>query len=275
MVGDLFRFWNEVFSLTWEYFAEYRKAIIISTVVLVIGDLLAYYFYDRATASEWSWSNAMTQVFPFTLLAVGMSVVFFLAVAPFLLNKKTSERLRISEDEKYALREKLTPVISVLYENDKKAPYYHTDERERFKLLRIGIKNEGYTYLEGVRVKLMGVKQLKDGTTKPLFNGQLPATLHLKGDNPPDGSMKEFLNEFSINARSTEYIDVVQWVYTTTISDLPWVQFMWAEQPHPLNGPFGHYEYELDIEVTARGGDKVSRKYRTGINPFRLEEVSE
>ncbi|MEP6957968.1 MAG: hypothetical protein ABI980_04500 [Nitrospirota bacterium] len=118
------------------------------------------------------------------------------------------------------------------------------------------------------------MKQLKEDTAEPLFSGKFPAALHLKGDNPPNGSMREFAKEFSINARSTEYIDVAQWVYRTDINDMPWVQFIWAEQPHPLNGPFGHYDYELDIEVTTRGGDAISKQYVTRIKPFRLEDIT-
>jgi hypothetical protein len=126
------------------------------------------------------------------LAALGTVGLFLFIVnlihAPFVIVTEKNKAIGDLGARVKALEDKIKPVISVLYEGNRTAPYYHTDEGERFKLLRIGIRNDGYTHLEGVRAKLMGVKQLKEDTAEPLFSGKFPAALHLKGDNPPNGS---------------------------------------------------------------------------------------
>ncbi|MCX5721402.1 MAG: hypothetical protein NT179_05150 [Nitrospirae bacterium] len=209
------------------------------------------------------------------LAAAGLGAIASIAVAIFLINvfrapilicREKDQKIAGLIDEKSALEGKLKPVISILCKGNEVPPYYH--EGDNFKLLRLGVQNEAFDEIDGVKAKLMGVRLVTEEKCESLFDGKLPAALHLKGNNPPEPPKKEF----SINARDCEYIDVVQWVWNARTQ--PWLQFQWVEQEHPLIGPPGHYHYELDIQVTTRSGGGISRRYITKINPFRLEEVT-
>ena len=106
-------FLGEALCLMWSVLKPYWIAIALSYVCLPIADYFIYSNYGRAKASEWTWSTAMTQVFPTTAVGIVVTIFIVLLVAPYWLYRKKCE---LVEDLSSDLQMLKKSDISILFD---------------------------------------------------------------------------------------------------------------------------------------------------------------
>jgi hypothetical protein len=206
--GGFLSYWYQILTVTKEQFKEYWMQIVSVYVVLLIADLFIYYVYGRAKASEWTWSSAMTQAFPFTILVVGTTVIFVLLIAPYLLNKKTQEKVNELNEELGRYEDQESPKLRFFVADY--PPYKILDgEGQGGKIwrFRVQVQNIGRDRLNNCAVILEGISP-RTGQFAEKF---LPRRLKLAADNPPDVLNTPHRQTFSLAPHAgKELIDVCQ-----------------------------------------------------------------
>lgn len=191
-------YWWNIFQLTIDRIKDHWRAILFAYACLPVADIFHYYTSGRAKASQAFEAMTLTQIIPFTLGGVFLTIIYMVLIEPWRFHQTISAQIKHYENEassKLRFVSGDTPPYRVCESQTKDGTIW------RF---RVQVQNAWHEQLTDCAVILEGIT--------PLAGDKFIARrLKLATDNPPDTLNVPYKQSFSLAPHGgKELIDVCQ-----------------------------------------------------------------
>lgn len=203
-MGAWLLYWWDIFLLTKDRIKDHWRTILFAYLCLPIADIFHYYNFGRTRASHEFDDMTITQIIPFTLGGIFLTIFYMFFIGPYRLHQQKIETIKNLSDDVKQYEDRTTPKVEFIFEEDK-PPYKILDAGTPDKGIwkcRVSVQSKWHELLTDCAVILEAVS--------PSSERFIARKLKLASDNPADVLNTPCKQSFSLTPGGKELIDVVQ-----------------------------------------------------------------